>query len=497
MLYFLAWGGLVALVSPTLDEDALRPLTMVVLLAVLCVVALSSTLPLVTKIFLPAALMPLAIAWILNGTDEAPGYLASIGLVWLFAATISAQRYLLSRQLKNTVAECRALTEQFFASREQLSQAHRSQTRILTTASHDLRQPVHALGLLVERLRMDVEAVAVRDQIETIGAVSQSLAYSLGLLLDISRLETGTVTATLVPISLLEIFEQLEAQHSASARAKSIRLHFEHSRVWVESDPVLLQSILGNLLSNAIRYTDAGSVSVVVRRAEASVWIDVVDTGVGVPTERQNEIFGEYVRLADHRPSPEGFGLGLAIVRRTADLLGHRLELDSHVGHGSRFSIQLPLSADRQEQKRDLDVQINKSLSGKRGLLIDNDPIVLKGMESMLQAWGCSVVSAESFEELKFKLEFLNLDIDFVIADYHLNSGGQNGIDAIREIRARSSKYIPATLLTGDIGMRSASEHSESYIRVMHKPVQPSRLRLVIDAMIEETPKTPKDERSA
>ncbi|WP_260855099.1 sensor histidine kinase [Mesorhizobium amorphae] len=232
--------------------------------------------------------------------------------------------------------------------RDRAQTADRAKTRFLAAASHDLRQPIHALGLLISTLsvlgrRGDVPSGEARSLASSAKAIVGNLSGLLNALLDISKLDAGVVTVTREDVDLGELFRNLRDEFAASARAKGLNWRVVDTSVHVDTDPMMLKRILDNLLTNAFRYTSSGSVMLGCRRRGAMVEVQVWDSGLGIPEDQKAAIFEEFVQLNNPaRDKAQGLGLGLAIVRRTAELLGHPLKLVSTPGRGSMFSVMLP-----------------------------------------------------------------------------------------------------------------------------------------------------------
>jgi CheY-like chemotaxis protein len=265
------------------------------------------------------------------------------------------------------------------------------------------------------------------------------------------------------------------------------------SSAWVRSDPILLERVLLNLVSNAIRYTSVGGVVVGCRRHGETVRVEVCDTGPGIPADQRQNIFGEFYRLAG-RNTHGGLGLGLAIVDRLCGLLGHRIELASTVGKGSRFSITVPLAIAQftsAEAHDTVDVQGTPPIvadvsSGKLVVVIDDDPLVLDGMCGVLRNWGYRVVAAPSPDAILAELGDHDLP-DLIISDYRL-ADGHSGIRAIDDLRASLAAPIPAFLISGDTAPERLREAQESGHHLLHKPVGPMKLRAMVSQLLKTLP---------
>jgi len=310
-----------------------------------------------------------------------------------------------------------------------LQQANQTKTRFLAAASHDLRQPVVTISLLIDLLREQVPP-PLRPMTERVDEAISSMEDLLKGLLDLSRLEAGTVNPRPQPVALQPLFDAIATHEGETARRKGLRLRFRPSAATVVSDPVLLEQILRNLVSNAVRYTDRGGVLVGVRRRGERLQIDVVDTGVGIAPQDQDAVFEEFVQLdtpigAPRRSlgdSSRGLGLGLSIVQRSVALLGHRLLLNSRPGQGSRFSLQLdsalPLPAlPAQMAPRRLPLQ------GLRLTVVEDEPTVQIALRERLQAWGAVVQCHDGLATLRHQLAQRprgHSGIDLLITDHRL-----------------------------------------------------------------------------
>ena len=259
---------------------------------------------------------------------------------------------------------------------------------------------------------------------------------------------------------------------------------------WVRSDPILLERILLNLVSNAVRYTARGGVVVGCRRRAGAVRIDVWDSGIGIPRDQQRNIFGEFYRLAGaERHGARGLGLGLAIVDRLCRLLDHPIELNSQPGRGSRFSVLVPLAAARRERAIPSlippEIAEANKLTGTLIVVIDDDELVRDGMARLLLSWGCQVVTAASDEAALTSLAGHDRLPDLIISDYQL-AGGKTGFEAIDRLRGVLGGPIPALLISGDTAPERLREASASGHLLLHKPVSPAALRATLNHLLRQ-----------
>jgi signal transduction histidine kinase/ActR/RegA family two-component response regulator len=371
-----------------------------------------------------------------------------------------------------------------------LQQANQAKTRFLAAASHDLRQPVVTISLLIDLLREQVP-VPLRPMTDRVDEAVSSMEDLLKGLLDLSRLEAGTVRPRPQSVALQPLFDAIAAHEGETARRKGLKLRLRPSPATVVSDPVLLEQILRNLVSNAVRYTERGGVLVGVRRRGERLQLDVIDTGVGIAQEDQDAVFEEFVQLdtpigAPRRAlgdSSRGLGLGLSIVQRSCALLGHRLLLNSRPGQGSRFSVQLesvtPLPAlPAPALPRRLPLQ------GLRLTVVEDEPAVQDALRARLQAWGAVVQCHDGLAPLRHQLAQRprgHSGIDLLITDHRLR--GASGLDVVEAVRSYGGP-VPVLVITGDTSPGDLSLLSASGLQVLHKPFRAEALLAAIEQVL-------------
>ena len=374
------------------------------------------------------------------------------------------------------------LLSELRARTSELELANTAKSRFLAMASHDLRQPLHALGLFVAQLRLPLKPRERAKTIERVHAAVGEMNEMFNSLLDISKLDAGVLTPKIVDFSIARLLQKIETTFDQAAREKGLRLRVMRSNAWVRSDALLLERILLNLVSNAMRYTSRGGITVGCRRRGDMLRIEVWDSGPGIPEGHRQNIFGEFFQLpTQERDRYGGLGLGLAIVDRLRRLLNHDIELTSTVGRGSRFTILVPVAAEgvaSVETVRSLHPAAF-AVEGKVILIIDDAPIVLEGTSALLGKWGCSVVTAASDEAALIQLTEREQRPDLIISDYHL-ANGKTGIEAIERINAAFGASIPAILISGDTAPERLRDARDKGYTLLHKPVDPMRLRAVM-----------------
>jgi len=277
-----------------------------------------------------------------------------------------------------------------------------------------------------------------------------------------------------------ELLRQIEVEFTPLAQERGLKLDFVPCSLAVKSDRRLLRRLLQNLVSNAIKYTPTGRVLVGCRRRRGRLRIEVCDTGLGIPRSKKQAVFKEFHRLDQGAKVARGLGLGLSIVERIARVLDHKVDLDSAVGRGSRFSVEVPLSSARpakEPPRARIDIDRGQ-LAGIAVLCIDNEHTILDGMETLLGGWGCRVLKAPDLATAIATVAERKLAPDALLVDYHLDDG--NGIEAIAELRRRFGSDLAGILITADRGLSVREEARAQLIQVLNKPIKPAALRALL-----------------
>lgn len=383
----------------------------------------------------------------------------------------------LNAQLERRVAERTA----------EISAANAAKSRFLAAASHDLRQPLQTISLQTAVLAKTVHEPV---QVTTVHALRDSVDVMRGLLdalLDVSRLDSGAVKPALADFPIRDLLERLRDEYGNHARDKGLGLRVVTSSAVVRSDTVLLEQILRNLLSNAIRYTHRGRVLLGCRRRGANLRIEVRDTGIGIPPEQVDSIFEEFYQLDNPaRDRSKGWGLGLAISERSARLLGHQLDVHSVPGKGSTFAVEVPLgtAAGQAERPPEETKAIGNRHRGASIMLVEDDPSVREATTYLLELYDFRVSAAASSKEASRLIRDLGSVPDLVIADYRLPVN-RTGIEAVSELRRLVDAVIPGIILTGDNSPEIRLEADAQRLAVLLKPVDPESLIELINASLE------------
>ncbi len=428
------------------------------------------------------------------------------GLIEGFVANISErkkaqQRMLqLNQELEQRVAERTAELhdsnlhlQQQIRQREQVEQAlreardaaeaaNRSKDKYLAAASHDLLQPLNAARLLISTLLERSMPAAEQHLVQRAHLALEGAEDLLNDLLDIARLDQLAVTPAYATCSVAELYDSLLSEFEPIAQQSGLRLSAFSSRLQVRSDCHLLMRILRNFVSNACRYTPSGRIFLGVRKRGKHVRLEVWDTGIGLDKDQLGAVFQEFRQFSQVQSGMrKGVGLGLAIVERIADILEARIQVRSHPGRGSCFSVEVPLVCEQEQLiTARLPLAVSQSvnqLQNRRVLVIDNEPDILLSMSALLEQWQCQVCVASNFAEALQALRENPPEI--ILADLHLDDGN-NGLEVVAQLRHYFNDNIPAVLITADHSDELATLRKQLDIPVLNKPVRPNKLRAIL-----------------
>jgi signal transduction histidine kinase len=490
MLSGIAWGvaGVLFFVP---DSVGLQ------LFLYLCVIGLAAGSIIVTCYWLPAyyayavpSVTMCAVRLAYEGTTEYQGLAL---LVLMFLAIISV----VARNQKRTAFEAIALRfenidliEQLREQKNIAEQANVAKSRFLAAASHDLRQPLHALGLFVAALN---EPSARDERGGLVLSINRSLHALEGLfnaLLDISKLDAGVVKPEVRDVLLTPLLDRLSMEYEPQAHAKGLRWGYNKTHAAVRTDIALLETVLRNLIGNAIRYTRQGEIRLTCAIRDGHARVEIADTGIGIPPERQQEVFREFVQLHNpERDRAKGLGLGLAIVDRLTKLLAHPLELRSGP-EGSVFVLELPVG-DMHLAEATVEAATDTSryeTAPLRVLVIEDEVDARQALVTLLEQWGHEVVAVTSQDEAA---AVPGPAPDTIIADYRLREES-TGSEAIRRVQEVRGVAIPALIITGDTAPERLRQAQQSGFALLHKPVSPGKLRAFLRGVQRE-----RDARSA
>jgi signal transduction histidine kinase len=395
----------------------------------------------------------------------------------------------LEQRVQQRTFELREAIKDLDAARLLAEEANRSKTRFLAAASHDLLQPMNAASLFVSILRQQNEGVD-DEQSRLVNRIDRSLRASeqlLSALLDISKLDSGMYDPEPEAIRITELFEQLHSRFKALADNRSLVLRVHPTDNVIYSDRNLLYRILQNFLANAIHYTETGGVLLGCRVRGDQLRISVWDTGVGIEESEVMAIFQEFHRLDYARRLDEkGLGLGLAICDRIARMLGHQIDVSSKTGHGSCFSVIVPLADHSDLQPKEIPVVTHTDSSGLRDLTIlcvDNEPDILEAMNLLLDRWGCPVVMLAETQAQAAQQVLLHGTPDFVLVDYHLTDQS-HGLQVMEHLDSILGTRLPAIIITADQSTELEETVKAKGYGLLRKPIRPAALRALISNML-------------
>jgi signal transduction histidine kinase/CheY-like chemotaxis protein len=377
------------------------------------------------------------------------------------------------------------LVEALRKQKDEAERANLAKSKFLAAASHDLRQPFHAIGLFADAL---TELTRDEEQANILVKLKTSIRAMEGLfnaLLDVSTLDAGMQDKRPTVFPIQSIFDRISLDSTLLAQNRDLRFRMVRSSLYIHTDPALLERILRNLVSNALRYTQQGGVVIGCRRKCQWVKICILDSGPGIAPEKQTEIFEEFVQLGNPaRDRNKGLGLGLAIVRRLAQLLDHRIIVSSQPGRGSLFVIEVPraIPTTVPEDLLDKKTAMPKPTEGKSIIIVDDDALILDALKTLLTGWGHEVIAATSGSALRHGITTCSVAPHLIISDYRLPEG-ESGLQIIEYLRNEFNKDIPAVLLTGDTApenLRAAQVHG---LHLAHKPLGSIKLKELIDSL--------------
>lgn len=391
----------------------------------------------------------------------------------------------LNRQLVGEIDERSRVESRLREAKQEAEQANLSKTKFLAAVSHDLLQPLNAARLFTSALLEQRHAEASHGLIRNVSNSLQDVENLLGTLVDISKLDAGVIKPDISSFAVGDLLENLAAEFRQLAASEGLTLQFVPSSACVRSDIQLLARILRNLLTNAIRYTAKGRILLGCRRRGQSLSIEVWDTGMGIAEDKLQEVFQEFKRGEGQRHQDRGLGLGLAIVDKIVRMLGHRVRVSSRLGHGSLFAIEVPLTrrVSVLQQKPEALPMAVECLRGARIWVLDNDAAICAGMRTLLEGWGCRVVTALSEDDLARQVDNYHAGADILIADYHLDDG-RDGVQAITEINARRGEPLPALMLTANYSNELKQTLRELGHTLLHKPVKPMKLKTSLSHLL-------------
>jgi len=476
--------------------ESIQQIGLIVVVYTFCVVAVPvlATQPRIYIAYATLLMGPLAVRIASGGTSDSYK-LAAILLIIITLTVMLASNFrqalqraiALKLEADGLLVQLRAEKQAADEARREAEVANRAKTQFFTAASHDLRQPLHAMGLFAEALRQKVHDDEIAPLVNSINSSVDALEGLFSELLDITRIDNGGVDVSPLHFDIDDIFRKLRLNFEPTAFEKGLALRFRGRRHVAHADPLLVERVLRNLVSNAIRYTHDGGVLVSCRRRGQTLRLSVWDTGPGIAEADRQRIFEEFYQLesnAEHA-TPEqrkGLGLGLAIVRKLCGLMGAPLSLRSVPGHGSVFTFEVPVGRVSAPSVAAVSSKGPRALTleGRLIVVVEDEPAVRSGLEVLMRGWGATLRSFASVADCEaWVASDAAARPDLVITDYRLEQG-RNGVDTIRAVRGRFGADVPAIVVTGSTMTGHDKEAHDEDFHLLIKPVLPNKLRAMI-----------------
>lgn len=477
----VALGSMAVFALPALPV-ALQ-FTLMALVILLCASAALYVAPMLVplNLLVVLALGPYVVMWSGFIDTALPIGWGLVGIVLVFVYLNIHHHRVLSHNFRLVIAG-EAMAQELREKNLLLERSYSSRTQLIATVSHDLRQPVHTMGLLVAGLDPHAGPERLGPAIAQLELASTVMSEMLTELMDLSRLESPDYPVRMEAVELDLLLAQTRLNYEHAARAKGLGFEVARSGLRVHSDPRLLRRILFNLTGNAVRYTRNGEIQIRCRRDARQAVLTVADTGSGIPADRLASIFQDYVRAVEPSDAAQGLGLGLAIVRRACTLLGHTVSVESTPAGGTSFHVRMPLA-----RSAPAAVPTDPAPAGASGrhtiLVIENDTEALHAMCDLLRSWGHDCIAVTSGRELAAALAGA-ASPQAVVSDLHLDERG-DGFMLIERARAITGRAdLPAMLVTGDVSTSLSHRAAQERIALVHKPLAPHLLRERLDALL-------------
>jgi signal transduction histidine kinase/CheY-like chemotaxis protein len=466
----------------------------VLLHVVLCAIAMGATQHLagyygLLRAFVLMTLVPLVLRdlWIGDPGHLVLAVLCSIVLMYSLAISANhakaiAELFMQRRRNAELIEALRRENQATDAARRLAEEANAARTRLFAAANHDLRQPLQAIGLLAQSLKQTSTEVPVRQNAERIQVCVDSLGDLVDGMLELAQFDASVLQPRLQAFALDSLLDEALGAHRPLAENKGLDLQCGPANAWVVSDRRMVLRLLNNLLSNAIRYTPAGSVTVRVLPAGARLQVLVEDTGIGIADDQHARIFEDFYQVANPaRDRRQGLGLGLATARRISDLLGLELSVASRLGESSAFSFWLPLAPAGTAVPTACSEPAGTlpAPAGRRLLVVEDDAASLQALAELLTAWGCDVRTAED-AEAAWRIVEQGFAPDLLLSDLRLGDGA-DGLALIARLQTGSAHPLPAVLITGDGLLNEVRSTPHGQVTVLRKPVKPAQLRALLN----------------
>ncbi len=408
----------------------------------------------------------------------------------LFTAAIGLENQVRQRtdELQEALERLETSNEALVAARDEAERANEAKTRFFTAVGHDLLQPLHAARLTASALGESNDIRENRKLADQIDHALSSVEDLLRTMLDITKIETGVTQPAPRRLSLSDLFESLEVDFAPIVAEKGLTLAVDPNGLDVVSDPAMLRRILQNLLSNAVRFTEAGKVRLHAERHGEEVRVKVTDTGYGIPEQDRDRIFEEFQSGSNVRPARDGgFGLGLFIVKRMAHALNHLVSLDSKPGVGSTFIVHVPFAAETSgsidKAKQAVTRKAQYGFADVHVMVIENDESIIAATTTLLDQWNCRTFPATNLQQIDDYISAAEQPPAMILADYHLDDD-ECGLTGVERLRSAWNTQIPAIVITADHGPESAAAVKTAGCELLCKPIRPAELRALMQHLL-------------
>ena len=408
----------------------------------------------------------------------------------LFTAAIGLENQVRQRtdELQEALERLERSNDALVDARDEAERANEAKTRFFTAVGHDLLQPLHAARLTVSALGESNEIFENKKLADQIDHALSSVEDLLRTMLDITKIETGVTQPAPRPMSLSDLFHSLHVDFAPTVAEKGLALTVDAHGLDVVSDPPMLRRILQNLLSNAVRFTDVGQVTLQAERHGDKVTIKVTDTGPGIPENDRYRIFEEFQSGSNVRPARDGgFGLGLFIVKRMAHALNHLVTLDSEPGTGSTFTVHVPFAGQTSsivdKAKRAETRKAQYGFADVHVMVIENDLNIIAATKTLLDQWNCQTFPATDLKQIEDYIATAEQPPAIILADYHLEDD-ECGLTGVARLRSAWNTQIPAIVITADHGTQSASAVKAADCELLCKPIRPAELRALMQHLL-------------
>ncbi|MEE9491946.1 MAG: ATP-binding protein, partial [Gammaproteobacteria bacterium] len=472
-------------------SESIAHQSLLLIILVMGASAITTTSTAYSPTFYPVVMMllPMSLQLVITGDTVYQLLGASF---WLFIGML----FFLHRNTHSTYATAlrlrfqnESLAEELALQKDIAEQANIAKSQFLAEASHDLRQPLHALSLFFGKLQQNAdEPLKRKPLLENIDTSINTLTDLFNGLLDVSRFEVGVVHTEPINFSMNNLLDNLRQEYTARAQTEGLVFCCVPCSALTYTDPLLLQRIVRNLVENAIRYTSTGRVLVGCRRLGDSLSVQVWDTGIGIPAEHIDAIFTEFQQLNNPgKDRSKGLGLGLSVVKQLARALDHELSVRSVPGKGTVFSLQIPRSYPVGAESDDptTPYTIADKLGSACVLVIDDDSKVREGMRELISSWGSKTLTASSVVDALSAVDESPCMPDLIVSDFHLGSH-MTGIDAISKLRKKCGNNIPAVLISADTSEKCLTVAEQNDVPLLHKPVTPGELATLLRFLLSE-----------